>query len=150
MLSERLRQLRKTRGLTQEDLAKKVNTKKTTISNYETGYSTPSNEMLSDLADVLNTTTDYLLGRTKDYSSTRVKEGTIVYVAGKEIDLGPKGLDLGPEALKLFERLKKNPILFHQLAEAPENRLKLALKLAATIEKDALEDDDDDDDIIDD
>ncbi|MCY8009738.1 helix-turn-helix domain-containing protein [Bacillus haynesii] len=62
---KRLRERRKAKGLTQDQLAKKVNTKKTTISNYETGYSTPSNEMLSDLADVLETTTDFLLGRTK-------------------------------------------------------------------------------------
>lgn len=49
-------------------LAKKVNTKKTTISNYETGYSTPSHEMLTDLADVLNKSVDWLLGRNYDKS----------------------------------------------------------------------------------
>ncbi|HHY22562.1 MAG TPA: helix-turn-helix transcriptional regulator [Bacilli bacterium] len=64
MLSKRLRQARIIKKLTQEELAKKVNTKKTTISNYETGYSSPSNEMLKDLADVLDVDTDYLLGRT--------------------------------------------------------------------------------------
>jgi transcriptional regulator with XRE-family HTH domain len=66
MLSQRLRQARKNKKLTQEELAKVVNTKKTTISNYETGYSSPSNEMLNDLADVLEVSTDYLLGRTDD------------------------------------------------------------------------------------
>ncbi|SFD44868.1 helix-turn-helix transcriptional regulator [Bacillus sp. UNCCL81] len=62
MLSERLKELRKRSKLTQDQLAKKVNTKKTTISNYETGYSTPSNEMLTDLAKVFEVSTDYLLG----------------------------------------------------------------------------------------
>lgn len=66
MLGQRLRSRRKEIGLTQEQLAEQVKTKKTTISNYETGYSTPNNEMLSDLADVLRTTSDYLLGRTDD------------------------------------------------------------------------------------
>ncbi|MBO7747384.1 helix-turn-helix transcriptional regulator [Paenibacillus sp. MWE-103] len=66
MLSQRLRSRRKELKLTQEKLAEMVNTKKTTISNYETGYSTPNNEMLSDLADVLKTTSDFLLGRTDD------------------------------------------------------------------------------------
>ncbi len=63
MLPQRLREMRKAKKLTQEELAKLVNTKKTTISNYETGYSTPSNEMLLDLANILDTSTDYLLGR---------------------------------------------------------------------------------------
>ncbi|MFP7702160.1 helix-turn-helix domain-containing protein [Bacillus sp. C15] len=69
MLPKRLKQRRKAMGFTQTQLAEKVNTKKTTISNYETGYSTPSNEMLRDLADVLDTTTDYLLGRVDNHSS---------------------------------------------------------------------------------
>ncbi|MFT0800331.1 helix-turn-helix transcriptional regulator [Bacillus swezeyi] len=64
MLSKRLKSVRKTKGLTQEELAKRVKTTKGTISNYENGHSTPSNEMLKDLADALDTTTDYLLGRT--------------------------------------------------------------------------------------
>ncbi|WP_353856468.1 helix-turn-helix transcriptional regulator [Bacillus sp. Bos-x628] len=64
MLSKRLKSVRKNKGLTQEELAKRVKTTKGTISNYENGHSTPSNEMLKDLADALDTTTDYLLGRT--------------------------------------------------------------------------------------
>lgn len=63
MLSIRLKSARKAKKLTQEDLAKKVNTTKATISNYENDYSTPSNEMLVLLADVLDVSTDYLLGR---------------------------------------------------------------------------------------
>jgi HTH-type transcriptional regulator, competence development regulator len=64
MLSQRLKIARKTNKLTQEGLAMKLKTTKGTISNYENGYSSPSNEMLNDLADVLDVTTDYLLGRT--------------------------------------------------------------------------------------
>ncbi|PLR91108.1 helix-turn-helix domain-containing protein [Bacillus sp. T33-2] len=64
MIAQRLRLARKAKLLTQEQLATLVNTKKTTISNYETGYSSPSNEMLNDLADALEVSTDYLLGRT--------------------------------------------------------------------------------------
>lgn len=62
MFSTRLKFLRKKNKLSQEELAKKINTTKGTISNYENEHSTPSNEVLKDLAKVLNTTTDYLLG----------------------------------------------------------------------------------------
>lgn len=70
MLSQRLKYSRKTKGLTQSELADKINTTKGTISNYENGYSTPSNEMLISLANVLDVSIDYLLGR----SETTIKE----------------------------------------------------------------------------
>ncbi|MGG2943015.1 helix-turn-helix transcriptional regulator [Bacillus safensis] len=73
MLSKRIKSVRKDKGLTQEELAKRLKTTKGTISNYENGHSTPSNVMLKDLADVLNTTTDYLLGRTENIFSEQVE-----------------------------------------------------------------------------
>ncbi|MDF2680921.1 MAG: transcriptional regulator [Brevibacillus sp.] len=66
MLSQRLRTARKAKGLTQEELAEHVCTTKGTISNYENNHSTPPNDMLRHLADILNVTTDWLLGRTDD------------------------------------------------------------------------------------
>ncbi|MUK89116.1 helix-turn-helix domain-containing protein [Ornithinibacillus sp. L9] len=63
MFAKRLRYIRKLRQLSQEELGKKINSTKSTISNYENEYSTPSNDVLRDLANVLDTTTDYLLGR---------------------------------------------------------------------------------------
>lgn len=64
MLSERLKKARINKGLSQEELAKRINTTKSTISNYENEYSSPSNEVLTKIADILEVTTDYLLGRT--------------------------------------------------------------------------------------
>jgi len=66
MLSHRLKVARKSKKLTQEQLAIKVQTTKGTISNYENGHSTPSNEMLVLLAKTLNVTTDYLLDHTDE------------------------------------------------------------------------------------
>lgn len=78
MLAKRLRAARSAKKWTQEQLGKKVNTTKGTISNYENGHSTPSNEMLLLLASVLDTTTDYLLG-----SSVEGKQS----IYGKEVDV---------------------------------------------------------------
>lgn len=69
MLSQRLRIARKAKGLTQEELAEHVCTTKGTISNYENNHSTPPNDMLRQLADILEVTTDWLLGRTNDVTS---------------------------------------------------------------------------------
>lgn len=73
MLSQRLKSSRKAKGLTQSELAKKVNTTKGTVSNYENGYSTPSNEMLVSLANALDVSADYLLGRTNNLILKEVK-----------------------------------------------------------------------------
>jgi len=65
-LGERIRELRIEKGMSQTYLGKLIKVGKTTISNYETGYSSPDTETLSRLADALGTTSDYLLGRTSD------------------------------------------------------------------------------------
>jgi HTH-type transcriptional regulator, competence development regulator len=66
MLSDRLKIARKMKKLTQEELAEKVKATKGTISNYENEHSSPSPEMLNDLADALAVSADFLLGRTDD------------------------------------------------------------------------------------
>jgi len=72
MISQRIRLARKFKKLTQEQLASKVQTTKGTISNYENGYSTPSNEMIILLADTLDVSADYLLGRTDEPNISNV------------------------------------------------------------------------------
>ena len=63
-LSENIRLLRQQHGLTQEKLANLLNGKKSLVSNYENGYSTPDIETLIKLADIFNVSLDELVGRT--------------------------------------------------------------------------------------
>lgn len=65
-LGKRLLQLRKSNDVTQEELGRQIGVGKTTISNYETGYSTPDTETISRIADFFNVSVDYLLGRTDE------------------------------------------------------------------------------------
>ncbi|MED0662230.1 helix-turn-helix transcriptional regulator [Geobacillus thermodenitrificans] len=60
---QRLRMLRKAKGLTQEELGRRVNVTKVSISGYENGNRTPDMDTLKALADVLDVSVDYLLGR---------------------------------------------------------------------------------------
>lgn len=62
MFSENLNSLRKAKGLTQEELAVRLNVVRQTISKWEKGLSVPDAEMLIRLADVLDTTVSRLLG----------------------------------------------------------------------------------------
>jgi transcriptional regulator with XRE-family HTH domain len=61
---ERLKQLREEHNLTQKALADKLQIVKSTINKYEKNTRKPEFEILVKMADILDTTTDYLLGRT--------------------------------------------------------------------------------------
>ncbi len=60
-LAENIRLNRKQMGMTQEQLAEKVHGKKSLISNYENGYSTPDIYMICQLADIFGVTLDELV-----------------------------------------------------------------------------------------
>lgn len=60
--ANRLRQLRKDRTLTQQQLAELIGVKNGVISFYELGDRTPSPAVLRKLALALHVTSDYLLG----------------------------------------------------------------------------------------
>lgn len=60
---ERLRAARDRRGVSQADLAAKSGFEPSAISHFESGRRSPSFENLRRLADALNVSTDYLLGR---------------------------------------------------------------------------------------
>lgn len=58
----RLKKLRENKGLSQLDLASKLDIKKATISGYERNVTTPSLEIFTKLVYILGTSADYLLG----------------------------------------------------------------------------------------
>ena len=62
-IAENIRFNRRSMGLTQEQLANLLNGKKSLISNYENGYSTPDIYTLIKLADIFQVTLDELVGR---------------------------------------------------------------------------------------
>lgn len=60
----RLREIRKSKGISQLKLAFDLNTNQNTISRYETGEREPGIAELISLADYFNISVDYLLERT--------------------------------------------------------------------------------------
>ena len=64
MLSDNIKTLRKSKGLTQEELANRINVVRQTVSKWEKGYSVPDAEMLKKIAEVLETDVSQLLGST--------------------------------------------------------------------------------------
>ena len=62
MLNENIKNLRKSKGLSQEELAIKLNVVRQTVSKWENGLSVPDSSMLISLADALDTSVSELLG----------------------------------------------------------------------------------------
>ena len=58
---DKLRTLRTEAGMTQTDLAKRLNITKSVVSYYELRERTPSPDVLIKLADIFHIATDYLL-----------------------------------------------------------------------------------------
>lgn len=64
MLKENIKTIRKAKGLSQEELAVKLNVVRQTISKWEQGLSVPDSEMLVTISEVLETPVSTLLGET--------------------------------------------------------------------------------------
>ncbi len=64
MLNENIKSIRKSKGLSQEELAIKLNVVRQTISKWEQGLSVPDSEMLISISEVLETPVGALLGET--------------------------------------------------------------------------------------
>ena len=64
MLNENIKALRKSKGLSQQDLADKLNVVRQTISKWEQGLSVPDSDLLIVLSEALETPVSTLLGET--------------------------------------------------------------------------------------
>lgn len=96
----KIEELRKKMGLSQEDLAKKLNMTQQRISAYEKGKREPDLETLKLFADFFGVSTDYLLGKT----DVRNIEQEFNFAYHKETE----GLseDEIKEALEFYKKIK--------------------------------------------
>ena len=63
MLNENIKALRKSKGLSQQELAVKLNVVRQTVSKWEQGLSVPDSDMLVAISEVLETPVGTLLAR---------------------------------------------------------------------------------------
>lgn len=76
MLKENIKSIRKSRGLSQEELAIKLNVVRQTISKWEQGLSVPDSEMLISISEVLETPVSTLLG--ENVSESKVDDSKAI------------------------------------------------------------------------
>lgn len=102
MLGERLKQLRESKKLTQQEMADTLGIARGTYAHYEISRREPDNATLGRLASFFCVTTDYLLGRTDtptDITKTHKQEesspkDTEVERLANELKANPKYLEL--------------------------------------------------------
>ena len=73
MVAEKIKFLREQKGLTQSDLAKKLNITRSSVNAWEMGISVPSTQCIIELASLFSVSTDYLLG---------VQKTSTIYTSG--------------------------------------------------------------------
>lgn len=71
MLNKNIKTIRKSKGLSQEELAIKLHVVRQTISKWEQGLSVPDSEMLLSLSEALETPVSILLGESVVESQAR-------------------------------------------------------------------------------
>ncbi|WFD09774.1 helix-turn-helix domain-containing protein [Tepidibacter hydrothermalis] len=92
--AERMKQLRKEKGLTQEELAVIISKNRSTIAGYETERKEPDHDTLKKIADYFEVSIDYLLGQSDIKTTTNIE--TKAY---HNLDVG----GLSEEAIKQIE-----------------------------------------------
>lgn len=64
--AERIKELREANGMTQTGMARKLSVTRSTVNAWEMGTNKPSIDKLSDIADLFQVTTDFLIGRSSE------------------------------------------------------------------------------------
>src|SRR5690625_3828675 len=103
---ERLKALREQHGFDQKDMGKKLNISPSAYGFYEQGRNEPSLESLKRLSEILNVSTDYLLGL------SNVEKQPIVYSLSDKTELSEKELNVinKMKETSLLEKISENPI----------------------------------------
>lgn len=100
LFGDRLKELRKSKNITQEELGEFCGVAKNTISYWENNTTQPTIETITKLAQYFNVTTDYLLGLNQDDASKIEKLRIALKEAGVMV-----GTDLSIDELNRVMRI---------------------------------------------
>lgn len=68
MISERIRKLREENGMSQSELAKRLDVTRSSVNAWESGLSTPTTQYVVALTRLFHVSADYLLGTESEYT----------------------------------------------------------------------------------
>lgn len=106
----RLRALREKRGMTQRDLAQRINKSVSAVSSYESNAQIPPVDVLESIACVMNVTLDYLVGfdheeiyLTKSLNTEQKEFLELLFM--EFANSTGSGKKLSPQQLEILQRL---------------------------------------------
>ena len=106
MGTDRIKQLRKQKGLTQKEMAEAVGVGVSTVAMWESGKRTPSFKLLNDLSDLFDKSIDYILGTSDDDRSPKLNDVQVEQLGTWEIQ--SELIDILRQYLQLDEYGKMN------------------------------------------
>lgn len=95
VIGARIRELRKKKGLTAEEITKQLMMGSASLWRWESGKNQPSSMHLHQLAEILGTSVDYLLGGTEDAAPPTQEIGELTAYEKMLIDAYRRGGDKG-------------------------------------------------------
>lgn len=119
MLGSRLKKLRTQKGFTQLQIATKLNISEARYNLYENNRRQPDYDLLKNMAEILETTTDYLLG------NDNVTKTINSYISEEEL----------ADKLTTLVENEKAKILFDKLGELSEEELNQVADIVNVIAK---------------
>jgi transcriptional regulator with XRE-family HTH domain len=99
--NNRLYQLRKQKGLSQEELASRLNVSRQTVSKWEIGDSAPDMEKLIAMSELFDVSLDYLMLGKEDSSQPTPSAGSDFVTTMHEKVLTPQNKKRAKSALKI-------------------------------------------------
>lgn len=116
--AERLRLLRTSKSLSQEELAKTFGLTQSIIAHYEANRKQPSSQNIQQIADYFQVSVDYLLGRSDQYN--RMDDVMLMPTPKEEhLTFYRKLGELSPESLAILEKQADH---LYELEQAIVNR----------------------------
>ena len=113
---EKIRALRKERGLNQDQLAELANLNRVTIAKYESGRVEPGAQSIARIADALEVSTDVLLGRSEEIPPKRIPITEEARIVSGGMDKLPK--EQREQILNVLRAMfSQNPGLFDEERE---------------------------------
>lgn len=88
MFPQRLKQLRKEKGLTQVTLAETLGVSKGTVAMWETGKRMPGFDMLARLSELFDKRVDYIIGTSEDCRSAALTEEEVAQLGEWAVEEG--------------------------------------------------------------
>ena len=135
--SDRIKELRKMRHWTQQDLADKLDITKVAVSQYERGVRKPDINVVTALCDIFNVSSDYLLGN-DDVTVRYLDEKDIRKLDGVRTSGQPTDYYINTETAEEAQRLLDDPdykILFDAARDSRPEDLRMAADLLLRLKR---------------